>query len=114
MGIEDQLSDVRAQVQAAVKAVDDLASVVEEMNVEGVSHSGLSSAASNDPAVQQAAVALAKAIARAEGYGDLPVQVGEGDFGQLPVMVLPEELQKYGGIGIGVMIAPPTDAARRA
>lgn len=66
-----------------------------------------------NPKVREAGVALARAVAEAQGY-DLPLQVMEGvDVGELPVMELPQEFQKYGGIGVGVIIAPPTEAARQ-
>jgi hypothetical protein len=105
MSLEAQLAEVRQIVQHAVKAVDDLAEAVESQTTEQVD-------VNSNPEVQRAAVALAQAIARAQGV-DLPLQAAEG-FGELPVMVLPEEFQKFGGIGIGVMYAPPTDAATSA
>lgn len=61
--------------------------------------------APTDPEVQQAAEALARAIAKSQGV-DVPV--GGGNVaGNLPILELPEEFMKYGGIGIGVIMAKP-------
>ncbi len=59
-----------------------------------------------DPEVQQAGVALARAVANSLGH-DLPLAVAEGS--STPVIELPEEFVKYGGIGVAVIVAPPPE-----
>lgn len=57
------------------------------------------------------AEALARQVAQQLGV-DLPLQAAPGS--SLPIIQLPEEFQKYGGVGVAVVVAPPTDAARSA
>jgi hypothetical protein len=66
------------------------------------------------PEVIQAATALGQAVASQFGDG-LPVQAVQAGQGSAPAIIeLPEEFQKYGGVGIAVIVAPPTEAARGA
>lgn len=66
----------------------------------------------HSPEVQAASEALARAVAKQFG-GELPVQVAPGSS-SLPVMELPAEFTKYGGVGVAVIVAPPTEAALEA
>lgn len=58
--------------------------------------------------VQEAAHALAMAIAKSQGV-DVEAMGGMGMAAgaQLPVLKLPQEFMKFGGIGIGVIMAEP-------
>lgn len=101
MSIEDRLSTIQSQL-------DELRSEVEAQIEAQASTAQID--LGQHPEVRQAAQALAEAIARAQGH-TLPLQFAPGVDPVLPVMQIPEGFQKYGGIGIGVMVAPPTEAA---
>lgn len=98
MSVVERLDTIRAQL-------DDLREEVAAGN--GSPSSGVAAG----PEVQAAAEALARAVAQATGE-DLPLQVAPGS--SLPIVELPEEFQKYGGVGVAVMVAPATEAARNA
>lgn len=55
------------------------------------------------PEVREAAQEFAAAVARALGQ-PVPNRLAEGEG--LPVVMLPPEIMQYGGIGIGVLVAP--------
>lgn len=92
---------ITEKIDALQRQVDELRSEAEAQAAAAPTGIDINS----DPEVQQAAVALAKAIAKAQGI-DMPMQVAPGQVG-LPVMTLPPEFARQGGIGIGVMYAPP-------
>lgn len=62
-------------------------------------------------AVQEAAHRLAMAIAESQGV-DVEAMGGMGMAAgsQLPILKLPQEFMKFGGIGIGVIMAEPQHA----
>jgi hypothetical protein len=66
------------------------------------------------PEVMAAAESLGRAVAEQFG-GGLPVQAVQSGAGSAPAIIeLPEEFQKYGGVGVAIIVAPPTEAARAA
>lgn len=97
----------------SVERLDSLQAQLDELREEITSQQQEQEASpSLDPRVQQAGVELARAVSASLGYDDLPLQVAEGSA--TPVIELPEELLRYGGVGVAVVVAPPTEAARRA
>lgn len=60
--------------------------------------------------VQEAAQRLAMAVAKSQGV-DVEAMGGMGiaPGAQLPVLKLPKEFMKFGGIGIGVIMAEPQE-----
>lgn len=99
------------RIEQMERDLADLRSVAEEQSAQPQGPSMID--INSDPEVRQAAVALANAVARSQGF-ELPLQVADGDAGNLPVLTLPEEFSKYGGIGVSVVVAPPTEAAGAA
>lgn len=103
-------TDIMQRLDQMQSDLNDVRALAEEQAAQPSTPSGID--LNSDPAVQQAAVALAEAVARSQGF-ELPLQVA-GGMGELPVLTLPEEFTKYGGIGVSVVVAPPTEAAGSA
>lgn len=92
MSVADRLEQIQAQLD----------SLREEAAAEAEVETG--TPPSTDPAVQEAGVALAQAVAESLGI-EMPLQVAEGS--SLPVIELPAEFAAQGGIGVAVMVARP-------
>ena len=95
MSVHNEIAELRSQIDLLEARV-----LEDEVNIS-------SDDLSADPEVQEAAARLAQAIARSQGI-DMPMMAG-GNSG-LPIMTLPEEFLKFGGIGIGVVMAAPPEA----
>lgn len=98
--VEDLREQARAQAEEAASAA-----------------SGAGVTTLTDPAVLNAAKALIEAVAKAQGH-NLPLQAVDGSQG-LPILTVPPEMlagaaqvAQNGGVGLAVMVAPPTAAAR--
>lgn len=102
------ISTITEKLDAAQEAINEARALAQE----ATAGSAPSSASGVDsPEVREAAQRLATAIAKAQGH-DLPLQMSDAPLG--PVLELPEEFGKFGGVGIGVVVSPPTEAARQA
>lgn len=99
MSVQDRLAAAEAEIRAIREEHEESQAQPEQVDI------------ASNPEVRQAAEALARAIAKAQGV-DLPLAEAEGSTPA--VLELPEEFTKYGGVGVGIMVAAPTEAARQA
>lgn len=109
------MSGLADRIEALQSELDDLRAVAEEQ--EATPSGGLGSVEMTGE-IARAAEAFAQAIAKAQGH-ELPLRLAEG--GALPILNIDTSMlaglgqfQKYGGVGIAVVVAPPTEEAAAA